>query len=314
MSELRFLPRYMPGIPRRVVAGAGRVLSRALAIDRVQRLAQSLQAHRTPAEFSGAALRALQVSWSSTGSMDDLMDSGSAPRRGPLLLVSNHPYGVLDALCWMEWCGRLRSDWRFIGLSLWSQVPVLGERMLAADGGRESAGARLRTVRTALAWLREGHAIGMFPAGVVAHWLWRTGRIEEPPWEPSVGLLVRRAAPVVVPGFVPGCNGALFQILAALHPNLQNAWLVRELFNKRGRHIELQLGQGVPAERLMEEARASEMSSLEGRTLDASLTQAIRARVLALGDRFPSSVLHEHAGSPVPAATNHSDRTLPAAR
>ena len=55
----------------------------------------------------------------------------------------------------------------------------------------------------------------------------------------------------VVPMYVAGKNGPMFQIAGMLHPALRTALLGRELLNKRGRRIEVHVGSPIAAEKLL---------------------------------------------------------------
>jgi len=267
----------MPGVPGGVVRLGARLLARPLGLRATRELVGRVGAAGTPATFAAAALRELDIECRHVTA-----DGPSPPASGPLLAVANHPFGVLDVLLAMDWTQRLRQDWRYVALSSWTEISALREAVISVPYAARERGGATRVLREACAWLAAGHAVGLCPAGQVASWRWRAWRVEEWPWDALVGALLRRVASPVVPLYVPGRNGAAFQLAAALRPGLRNALLLRELFRQRGRRFELRIGAPFGIAALGTDGSAQ------------ALTRAVRERVLALaGPARPS-----RAGSP----------------
>jgi putative hemolysin len=84
----------------------------------------------------------------------------------------------------------------------------------------------------------------------VSHWRWRDRGIADPDWNPAVARIARMAGAPVVPVYIGGANGALFQAAGLAHPRLRTALLARELLNKRGRTVEVRIGSPVTREKL----------------------------------------------------------------
>jgi len=92
------------------------------------------------------------------------------PRSGSLVFIANHPYGVLDGitLAWLS--TKVRPDTKVLANSVLCQAPEAHHNLLPVDFA-DTRGARETNVRSRLAaqsWLRQGHAVGIFPAGGVS--------------------------------------------------------------------------------------------------------------------------------------------------
>ncbi|CAN0496488.1 unnamed protein product, partial [Phaeothamnion confervicola] len=105
-------------------------------------------------------------------------------------------------------------------------------------------------VRQALAWLRSGGVLFMFPGGEVSSLNLRTRVISDPPWDAGIGWLVEKSGAPVVPAFIDGRNSTLFQLGGLLHPRVRTALLVREMLNHRGTVINVKCGRMIEAETL----------------------------------------------------------------
>ncbi|AKU96098.1 Putative hemolysin [Labilithrix luteola] len=136
--------------------------------------------------------------------------SGEAPRKGGLLVVTNHP-GAYDALATVAALGRddvalVAADRDFL-----RAMPKLREHLVfVAD---EGASERAFGVRRALAWLASGRALVQFGAGAIEPDT-RFLRPRDFPlgaWREGTGLFADRASRcgiAVVPAFVSGVHSA----------------------------------------------------------------------------------------------------------
>ena len=169
------------------------------------------------------------------------------PLSGPVVAVANHPFGLLEGAILAHVLPRIRPDVRILANSMLSAIPELREKCIFIDpfGGADLATANARALRECLAWLRRGGMVVAFPAGEVAHLNWKDGMLADPPWSPTVARLAQLAGAAALPVFFKGANSVLFQVAGAFHPRLRTASLPRELLNKRGRAVELRIGQPI---------------------------------------------------------------------
>ena len=216
-------------------------IDKLFALDRLRELYRSapqpenlLDQLQIRVEFSAAELAAL-------------------PQTGPLLFVSNHPFGILDAAILTATLPQVRADLRIVANSMLRNVPELRERCIFVDnfGHSESVSANSLALRECLRWLRKGGALLTFPAGEVAHLDFRHGVIADPPWNPAAARLGQIARAMVAPLYFAGSNSPAFHFAGAIHPSLRTASLPRELLNKRGQRIELRIGRAVSAQTLL---------------------------------------------------------------
>ena len=104
-------------------------------------------------------------------------DFSAIPKEGPLLLVSNHPFGMLEGLVLMAHLAEARPDVRILAnnildrMASLAELKVLAERLVPIDVA-EGAGAanNLPGLRASLRHLEKGGAVVVFPAGTVSHW------------------------------------------------------------------------------------------------------------------------------------------------
>jgi putative hemolysin len=190
-------------------------------------------------------------------------DRRRIPAEGPVVAVSNHPYGLLDAALLAAWLPTIRPDVKFLGNYVLGAIPEIRERLIVVDPMREGAGRAVSVagLKAAIEFVRGGGMLVVFPAGEVSHLRLRNGRIEDREWHSSVGGIIRRTGAAALPIHVSGANSILFQLAGLVHPMLRTAMLPRELLNKERKSVTIRVGSPVPAAKLValgsDEERAS---------------------------------------------------------
>ena len=247
------LSRIAPRHGRAALIAARPFLSWALALESYRSLYQRAQL-APDSTFCARALRVLDVDVAAVAS-----DVLNLPNAGPLIVVANHPHGMIDGLALVEVVYRRRGDVRVLTNHLLAPIPELSELCLFVDsfGGRNAAAQSRAGLRAALQWLRDDHALIVFPAGEVAHQGsairdQRSGSSDalafaDSPWHATVGRLALRSGAVVVPAFIEGSNSRWFYRIGRLHARLRTLLLARELLCQRGRRITIRVGSPVGA-------------------------------------------------------------------
>lgn len=162
------------------------------------------------------------------GSLDNI------PREGPLILIANHPYGILDGLMLGHILSQTRGDFRILAHQVFRKAEDLNRIILPVsfDESKEAVKLNLQTRKTALDYLAQGGAIGIFPGGTVSTAQTPFGMPLDPGWRGFTARMVAKSEAAVVPVFFDGTTTRLFQIASHLHVTLRMGFLIRE-FKKR---------------------------------------------------------------------------------
>lgn len=247
---------------------ATRLFGGIFQLDKLHDLYEGIRADDASRSFVDRALARLEVRY------DIVRGSLAAiPREGPLLVVANHPFGGVEGLVMLSLLASVRPDVKVMANQMLSAIPELLTHMILVDpfGGSGAATTNMAPVRQSLRWLRNGGALGMFPAGEVAHLDLARRQICESEWHETVARLMRHSGAAVLPIFFEGANSPLFQMAGIIHPRLRTAMLVREMVNKTGQALKVGIGKVLPFEKLNAIAD------------DAELTRYLKVRVQLLG-------------------------------
>jgi len=92
------------------------------------------------------------------------------PAKGPLVAVANHPFGVLDGAALAVLLARVRPDVKVLTNSLLEGIPDLHEYCIFVDPFLSLPDQNLKGLKQSIAWLRQGGALAVFPAGEGIRW------------------------------------------------------------------------------------------------------------------------------------------------
>ena len=154
------------------------------------------------------------------------------PRTGPVVVVANHPHGMVDGMVLSELISRRRTDYKILVRSILTEIdPMAASLQIAVPFPHEADAAAkgLAMRKKAMAQLAAGGVIALFPSGVVATSQSWWGPAEEGPWAAFTANLVRRSGATVVPVRFPGQNSRAYQIAHQISPTLRQGLLLHEI-------------------------------------------------------------------------------------
>ena len=219
------------------------------------------------------------------------------PREGGFITVSNHHYGAIDGMILSAVVGSRRPDYKILTTFLLSLIPSLKDGFIPVDNFSTGGTRSISGIRAALGHIADQHPLGLFPAGEVATWqkgknrtsLGKDKVVEDIPWAENIIKLVRKSGFPVVPVYFEGGNSKSFHILGRIHPRLRTVRLIHEVFNKRGRVVQVRIGQPLTAE---------EIAGFEV----PALGRYLRSRCYALEAQCLPPVEHAVEAAPAPLA------------
>jgi putative hemolysin len=204
------------------------------------------------------------------GSLDNI------PRTGPLVVIANHPYGILDGLMMGHILSRVRGDFRILANNVFRKAEELNRVVLpiSFDDTKEAIRVNMETRKTSLSYLNEGGAIGVFPGGTVSTSNTLFSQPLDPAWRTFTAKMIGKTNATVVPIFFDGQNSRLFQIASHLHTSLRLALLINEFRARVDEPVRIVVGQPIPPEALAEH-----------RAFPKSLMDFLRQQTYALSPR-----------------------------
>jgi putative hemolysin len=159
------------------------------------------------------------------------------PKDGPLVIVANHPHGLVDGMVLAELIGKVRTDYKILTRSLLTGVGEIDQFMIPVPFAHESDALQqnLEMRKQAMAHLNAGGAVVLFPSGVVASSQSWFGPAVEQEWNPFTAKMIQRSGAPVLPIFFPGQNSRWYQIANRISATLRQGLLLHEVVHACGR-------------------------------------------------------------------------------
>ena len=219
-------------------------------IDHVNEIHQWVEDQHVPAgpEFATKLLEGLQVDFR-IGHAERLE---SLPE-GPFIVIANHIYGHLDGICLVDLLGHVRPKVKVMVNEFLMWIHGLAPSFISVNPVTNASNGTTATsingVKNALMQLRSGEPLAIFPSGAVADVKPREGWIlSERDWQDAAIRLIRKARVPIVPIRFFDRNSRFYYALGLLDYRIRFARLFHELFNKKGTHPRLGIGETISVE------------------------------------------------------------------
>ncbi len=169
------------------------------------------------------------------------------PRDGPLIMIANHPYGILDGLMMGHILARTRGDFRILANSVFRKAEDLNRIILpiSFDTTKEAMALNIATRKTALDYLSNNGAIGIFPGGTVSTAARPFSRPMDPGWRSFTARMIAKSGATVVPLYFDGHTSRLFQIASHMHSTLRMGLLIKEFRKRVDTPVKVAIGQPI---------------------------------------------------------------------
>jgi len=175
------------------------------------------------------------------------------PKTGPLVLVCNHPFGVLDGLTICHLVAKVRMDFRVLTNSVLYRANEIKPFLLPIDFAetKDALKTNLNSRAEAKAHLMGGGCLVIFPAGGVSTTptVWHK-RAVDADWKTFTARMITQARAPVVPVYFAGQNSRLFQVASHVSMTLRLSLLFKEVHDRIGSEVRVRIGDVVPYDAL----------------------------------------------------------------
>lgn len=175
------------------------------------------------------------------------------PPEGPVVVVANHPHGLVDGMILADLIGRRRTDYKILTRALLTGIDEVAASYMIPVPFPHEPDAQRKSVEmraNAMAHLKEGGLISVFPSGVVASSDTLFGPVIEREWNVFTAQMIRRSGATVVPIFFPGANSRVYQMANCISATLRQSFLLHEVVRSCHRPQKPVVGKPISAERM----------------------------------------------------------------
>jgi putative hemolysin len=169
----------------------------------------------------------------------------------PFITVSNHPYGHLDGIIAISTVASKRKDYKMMVNWMLLQIDTMKEHFIGVnpyskDNKMSEVKSSVGGLKQCLEHLKNGHPLGLFPAGGVSSP--HLDRTEDREWQPTVLRLIKKAKVPVIPMYISGNNSWFYRFLGFIDWRIRTVRLLHEVTNKKGKTIYVRFGKPISVE------------------------------------------------------------------
>jgi putative hemolysin len=169
------------------------------------------------------------------------------PTKGSFIIVSNHPYGGIEALILIKEVSKIRPDFKVIANFLFHRIEPLREYIFPVNPfeSMKDKGQSFIGLKDGLCHIENGNCLLMFPAGEVSTTYPNSQGVSDRKWMKQAVKFIRKANTSVLPVFFSGSNSKLFHSIGLIHPLLRTAKLPSEMLNKKNKTVKVSIGNPI---------------------------------------------------------------------
>ncbi|MDX1277473.1 lysophospholipid acyltransferase family protein [Oceanihabitans sediminis] len=197
--------------------------------------------HLSELEFLEAILEEFQIKFEIPEE-----DLKRLPKDGAFITVSNHPLGGIDGILLLKLMLEKREDFKIIANFLLHRIEPMKPYIMPVNPFEDKKDIKSSVVgfKNAITHLRDGHPLGVFPAGEVS--TYRDGKlVVDKPWEETAIKFIKKAEVPVVPIYFHAKNSKLFYKLSKISDTFRTAKLPSELLTQKRRVIKVRIGKPI---------------------------------------------------------------------
>ncbi|APX99192.1 putative hemolysin [Lacinutrix venerupis] len=247
----------------------GWILMKVLKISTLNKI-YNRNKHLSEIKFLDAILNEFQIKFEIPEE-----DLKRLPKDGAYITVSNHPLGGIDGILLLKLMLEEREDFKIIANFLLHRIEPMKPYIMPVNPfeDRKDIKSSLAGFKNAIKHLRDGHPLGLFPAGEVS--TYKDGKLMvDKPWEEAAMKLAQKANVPIVPIYFHAKNSKLFYKLSKISDIFRTAKLPSELLTQKNRIIKVRVGKPI-----------SVTSQEEHKTLK-EFTDFIRRKTYMLSNTF----------------------------
>ena len=163
------------------------------------------------------------------------------PETGPVLVIANHPFGVIDGLVLCAMMSEIRQDYKIITHQVLRQAPAVMDKILPIDFAETDAAlaTNLETRREAHKHLKNDGAVIIFPAGGISLAPNLIGPAFDSEWKTFAAKLAQTQGTTIVPFFFDGRNSVVYQAARRVSVTLGYSLMFREICKQMNRQVKV---------------------------------------------------------------------------
>jgi putative hemolysin len=163
------------------------------------------------------------------------------PPKGRLLVIANHPFGVVDGLVLCSELSKIRSDYQMITHEVLRQAPAVMHQILPINFAEtaEALATNMQTRQDAMSQLKNNGALVLFPSGAISLAPRILGKAQDAQWKTFVAKLAQIEDTTILPVFFSGQNSMSYMLARKFSQTLGYSLMFREICRLMGQQVKV---------------------------------------------------------------------------
>ena len=169
-------------------------------------------------------------------------DTGAyIPKTGRLLVIANHPFGVIDGLILCSEISKIRQDYKIITHQVLRQAPAVQHQILPIDFDEteEALRTNMQTRKDAVRQIKDDGAVILFPSGAISRAPKVIGQATESEWKTFAAKLALIEDTTILPVFFNGQNSISYMAARKMSQTLGYSLMFREIVRRIGTRVDV---------------------------------------------------------------------------
>ena len=174
------------------------------------------------------------------------------PEKGRLLIVANHPFGVIDGLIVCSEISKIRQDYKIITHQVLRQSPAVMHQILPVDfdDTTHALDINIQTRKSAIEQIKNNGALIIFPSGSISLRPKFIGRAQDHEWKTFASKLALMEDTITLPIFFSGQNSIIYTTARKFSETLGYSLMFREIAHKIGSEIDVTIRKPIHSSEL----------------------------------------------------------------
>lgn len=174
-------------------------------------------------------------------------EGGIIPSTGRLLVIANHPFGVIDGLILCSEISKVRQDYKIITHQVLRQAPAVMDQILPInfEETEEALQINMQTRKDAVTQIRDGGALILFPSGGISLAPNVIGQAEDTTWKTFAAKLAMIEDTTILPVFFNGQNSLSYMAARKFSQTLGYSLMFREIVRRIGSRVDVTIRKPV---------------------------------------------------------------------
>lgn len=165
------------------------------------------------------------------------------PKTGRLLVIANHPFGVIDGLILCSEISKVRQDYKIITHQVLRQAPAVMHQILpiSFEETPEALAINMQTRKDAAEQIKNGGALVLFPAGAISLASNVVGPATDADWKKFAAKLATIEDTTILPVFFNGQNSKSYMLARKISQTLGYSLMFHEICRRIGSQVDVRI-------------------------------------------------------------------------